>query len=185
MCSEVDEQNIQLLNNIGVGITGIAVFTGISKANVINRIKRIASKIIAPEIHEDKQDYEVDEMKTYVGRKQNECWITYAINRKSPRVIDFVIGRRTKENIGRVIARLKTLCPAKIITDKLHVYSSLVDKTLHRTRQYYTNRIERKNLTLRTHLKRLSRKTICFSKSLPMLENCLKIYFWKSTKCIA
>ncbi|MBS1665188.1 MAG: hypothetical protein JST68_29350 [Bacteroidetes bacterium] len=40
------------------------------------------------------------------------------------------------------------------------------------------NRSERKNLTLRTHLKRLSCRTFCFSKSLSMLESCLKLYFW-------
>jgi insertion element IS1 protein InsB len=38
--------------------------------------------------------------------------------------------------------------------------------------------IERKNLSIRTDIKRLSRGTICFSRSRIMLENCLKIYFW-------
>ncbi len=32
--------------------------------------------------------------------------------------------------------------------------------------------------TLRTHLKRLSRKSICYSKSEKMLENCLKMYWY-------
>ncbi|WP_255539589.1 IS1 family transposase [Flavobacterium sp. CLA17] len=38
--------------------------------------------------------------------------------------------------------------------------------------------MERKNLTLRTHLKRLNRRTICFSKSLVVFTAVLKIYFW-------
>ncbi|MDL2326931.1 IS1 family transposase [Bacteroidales bacterium OttesenSCG-928-A14] len=33
-----------------------------------------------------------------------------------------------------------------------------------------------RNLTLRTHLKRLSRKTICFTRSVEMLSSCLKLY---------
>uniref|UniRef100_UPI0038B39A68 IS1 family transposase n=1 Tax=Flavobacterium soli TaxID=344881 RepID=UPI0038B39A68 len=41
-----------------------------------------------------------------------------------------------------------------------------------------TNHIERNNLTLRTHLKRLNRRAICFSKSLIVLVFVLKIYFW-------
>ena len=41
-----------------------------------------------------------------------------------------------------------------------------------------TNHIERRNLTLRTHLKRLNKITICFFKNLVILAACLKIYFW-------
>lgn len=38
------------------------------------------------------------------------------------------------------------------------------------------NRKERMNLTLRTHLKRLIRRGICFSRSAVMLDACLKLY---------
>ncbi|WP_188464902.1 IS1 family transposase [Marivirga lumbricoides] len=38
--------------------------------------------------------------------------------------------------------------------------------------------MERKNLSLRTHLKRLNTRSICFSKSKVMLIACLTIYFW-------
>ncbi|WP_343791129.1 IS1 family transposase, partial [Wandonia haliotis] len=38
--------------------------------------------------------------------------------------------------------------------------------------------IERKNLTLRTHVKRLNRRTICYSKSLLTLSAIMRIYFW-------
>ena len=63
-------------------------------------------------------------------------------------------------------------------TDQLINYKSLIPAALHKTRVYGTNHIERKNLTIRTDLKRLSRRSICFSKSKWMLEACLKIYFW-------
>uniref|UniRef100_UPI0038B502E2 IS1 family transposase n=1 Tax=Tenacibaculum singaporense TaxID=2358479 RepID=UPI0038B502E2 len=49
---------------------------------------------------------------------------------------------------------------------------------MHKRFQYCTNRIERMNLNLRTHIKRLSRKTICFTKNQKYLEAHLKIYFW-------
>ncbi|WP_409070947.1 IS1 family transposase [Flavobacterium sp.] len=38
--------------------------------------------------------------------------------------------------------------------------------------------MERKNLSLRTHLKRLNRRSICFSKNLIILNAVLRIYFW-------
>ena len=55
---------------------------------------------------------------------------------------------------------------------------AVTPKSIHKRFQYCTNKIERMNLTLRTHIKRLSRKTICFSKSEKYLEAHLKIYFW-------
>ena len=70
----------------------------------------------------------------------------------------------------------------KIYTDRLRNYSSLIDHSIHCISLYSTNHIERHNLTLRTHLKRLSRKTICFSRSAGILSAILKIYFWGPQK---
>ncbi|XAV88462.1 MAG: IS1 family transposase [Candidatus Symbiodolus clandestinus] len=43
----------------------------------------------------------------------------------------------------------------------------------------FTQRIERHNLTLRTHIKRLSRRTICFSKSITIREKIIGAYLDK------
>ncbi len=176
--TESDEATIIKLNNIGVGINGIASFTGMSKANVINKIKQISNAILKPLLKENQQEYEVDEMHTIVGSKNTACYITYALNKKTRKVIDFVAGNRTKEHIGKVINSIKLLNPKRLFTDKLNVYPGLIDKSIHFASPYKINHIERFNLTLRTHLKRLTRKTICFSKSKTMLESCLRIYLW-------
>jgi len=89
-----------------------------------------------------------------------------------------MVGRRTRENISKVISSVLELNPKQIATDRLRTYGNLIPKRIHETRKSCTTVIERNNLTLRTRLKRLSRKTICFSKSLEMLEAILKIYFW-------
>jgi hypothetical protein len=57
-----------------------------------------------------------------------------------------------------------------------HRIRNAMDEVISKFRN--TNHIERKNLSLRTHLKRLNRRTICFSKSLVILSACLRIYFW-------
>uniref|UniRef100_UPI0038B678FE IS1 family transposase n=1 Tax=Tenacibaculum sediminilitoris TaxID=1820334 RepID=UPI0038B678FE len=62
-------------------------------------------------------------------------------------------------------------------TDKLTTYPSLIPKEIHKRFQYCTNKIERINLNLRTHIKRLSRKTIYFTRNQKYLEAHLKIYF--------
>ncbi len=105
------------------------------------------------------------------------CYIIYALNKVSKKVVDFVVGGRSTENISKVINQIKVLNHKCIYTDKLNVYSALMEYIKHITSKYKINHIERMNLNLRTHLKRLSRKTICFSKSKEMLESCLRLYF--------
>tara|TARA_R110000751_G_scaffold714_1_gene2446 strand:+ start:556 stop:789 length:234 start_codon:yes stop_codon:yes gene_type:complete len=43
----------------------------------------------------------MDEMYTRINGKRR--WITYAINRKTKQVIDFVVGRRSNDTISKVV----------------------------------------------------------------------------------
>ena len=56
----------------------------------------------------------------------------------------------------------------RFYTDGWGAYQRQLDPTLHAVGEHYTQQLERKHLTLRTRLKRLVRKTICFSKSTQM-----------------
>ncbi|EMV37610.1 putative transposase [Escherichia coli 5-366-08_S4_C2] len=47
-------------------------------------------------------------------------------------------------------------------------------KEKHLTGKLFTQRIERNNLTLRTRIKRLARKTICFSRSIELHEKVIR-----------
>jgi IS1 family transposase len=137
----------------------------------------ISKEIVKPALSFGKS-YEMDEMRTYVGKKKRLAWIVYAIRKDTREVVDFRVGSRTNKMLKGVIETLKISSAKAIYTDKLPSYKSLLPKTIHRTVHRGINYIKRKNLTLRTHLKRLNRKTICYSKSLAMLTACLKIYFW-------
>ena len=164
------------LNNEGCGISNIARLLEISKSSVQRLIERIAADMQIPQLNEYGQSYEIDELRTFVGTKKNELWLIYAINRKSKQVIDFCVGRRTKENIAKVVATLLKLQPKHIYSDQLNIYESLINKTIHKVYTRCINYIERKNLTLRTHIKRLNRKTICFTRNANMLKNCVLLY---------
>uniref|UniRef100_UPI00262C4D71 IS1 family transposase n=1 Tax=Seonamhaeicola sp. TaxID=1912245 RepID=UPI00262C4D71 len=122
--------------------------------------------------------FEVDELWTFTGNKGNVTWITYALERETKGVVDFILGRKTTENIRPLINKLLLLAPRNIYTDRLNIYPSIIPKAIHKQFRYCTNKIERNNLTWRTHIKRLSRKTICFSKNEKHLEAHLRIYFW-------
>ncbi|AHA68780.1 Transposase [Shigella dysenteriae 1617] len=53
-------------------------------------------------------------------------------------------------------------------------------KDKHLTGKIFTQRIERNNLTLRTRIKRLARKTICFSRSVEIHEKVIGTFIEKT-----
>jgi len=169
---------VKLLVSESVGVRGLGRVLKIARGTVLNRIKAIADQISKPALSGSHPIVEVDELWTYMGRKENEYWPAYALNKETRKVIDFVIGKRTKGTLKILIDSILASRPKKIRTDKLTIYKRLIPPNLHRCGAYCINHIERKNLSIRTHIKRLSRRTICFSRSLLLLESCLKIYFW-------
>lgn len=139
---------------------------------------KISAPIKAPYFNKQGCAFEVDELWSFTGNKDNATWITYAIERDTKRVIDFFVGSKSKEKIKPLISKLLLFQPTRIYTDALNIYPILIPKEIHKRFRYCTNKNERMNLTLRTHIKRLSRKTICFSKDKIYLEAHLRIYFW-------
>ncbi len=61
--------------------------------------------------------YEIDELRTYIGKKSNEVWITCSFDRSTSSVIDFVIGPRTKEQLAFVTSSVLASSPLRICTD--------------------------------------------------------------------
>jgi len=178
-CQTGINQQIKDLLCEGVGIRGISRVLRIAIGTVLRRIKALAAGAARPAIVGAHLSPEVDELWTYVGRKANEYWIAYALDHQTRGVVDFIVGKRTKGTLKTLIDVLLAAHPKIIRTDNLPHYQRLIPKGLHRAGAYCINRIERKNLTIRTHLKRLSRRTIGFSRDVGMLENCLRIYFWR------
>ena len=61
-------------------------------------------------------------------------------------------------------------------TDNWQSYSKIIPASLHRIGKDNTWKIERTNLNVRTHLKRLHRKTMCFSKNETIHDNVIGMY---------
>jgi insertion element IS1 protein InsB len=61
-------------------------------------------------------------------------------------------------------------------TDSWGAYLRLLDEQHHTVGKANTQRIERKHLTLRTRIKRLARKTICFSKTEQMHDTVIGLF---------
>ncbi len=174
----VTNQQIITLVKEGCGIRSIGRILNISPTTVISRIKRIANSIQKPAPILLGRSYEIDELCTYIGKKRRRVWVTYALQKETRKVIDLIVGTRSKKTMRKVTDTVLLLRPILVFTDKFRNYKSLIPGSIHITRKRCINHIERMNLNLRTHLKRLNRKTICYSKSMVMLLACLKIYFW-------
>lgn len=175
-----DGELISLVSK-GMSFSSVARHMGYSKQTIGRRVLFLANRIKIPIINERNQIYEVDEMWTYVGDKDNQAYIIFALNRRTKRVVSYAVGSRNKINAKHVIDTIKMLHPKKIVTDKSNIYPKIVSPEEHDTVKYRNNRIERANLTIREHIKRLSRKTISYSKSLIMLEATFKLFlFWNN-----
>jgi insertion element IS1 protein InsB len=162
-----------------VSIRGIARILNISVVTVCCKIRKIAASIKKPAIPLQRKTFELDEVRTYVKKKEHQYWIAYALCHETKQVVDFIVGKRNKRTLRSIVNTLLLSGVKTIKTDKLNIYQSLIPPDMHISAAYNINHIERNNLNLRTHLKRLSRRTICFSKNIFMLECCLKIYFWR------
>lgn len=66
-----------------------------------------------------------------------------------------------------------------ITSDGWGSYAREVPKDKHLTGKIFTQRNERNNLTQRTRLKRLARRTICFSRSVELHEKVLGAFIEK------
>ncbi|EEW3158926.1 IS1 family transposase [Escherichia coli] len=121
---------------------------------------------------------EADEQWSYVKSGSNPRWLFYACDRIRKRVLAHVFGPRTARTLLRLLALLSQFNIAFYMTDAWPVYQMLLASTSHVVSKKYTQRIERHNLNLRTHIERLARRTICFSKSEVMHD---KIIGWYLT----
>ena len=113
-------------------------------------------------------EVEMDEMWSYVGSKANQRWLWHAIDRATGQVLAYVLGRRKDEVFLELKDLLKPFGITRFYTDGWGSYERHLDPQKHVVGKQNTQRIERKHLTLRTRIKRLTRKTICFSKSKQM-----------------
>jgi insertion element IS1 protein InsB len=114
------------------------------------------------------EEAEVDEMWVFVGKKNEPRWLWHAIDHHTGKVLAYVFGRRKDDVFLKRKALLEPFGITRYSTDYWGAYTRHLDAAEHQPGKRNTQQIERKHLTLRTRIKRLARKTICFSKSIQM-----------------
>ena len=111
---------------------------------------------------------EVDAMWSVVGKTQDPRWLWHAIDHWTGEVLADVFGRRTDEVFLQLQALLEPYGIRRFHPDYGGAYTRPLAPDVHYPGKRNTPRIDRKPLTLRTHIKRLARKTSCVSTSIQM-----------------
>lgn len=107
-------------------------------------------------------------MWSYVGKKSNPHWLWHAIDHHSGRVLAYVFGRRKDEVFLQLKPLLEPFNISCFYTDGWGAYERHLEARMHQVGKCNTQKIENKHLNLRTRIKRLARRTICFSKTIQM-----------------
>jgi len=110
----------------------------------------------------------MDEMWSFVGKKKDQRWLWHAIDHCTGAVLAYVFGRRKDDVFLQLKGLLEPFKITRFYTDSWGAYTRHLDPAEHKPGKHNTQKIERKHLTLRTRIKRLVRKTICFSKTTQM-----------------
>lgn len=101
----------------------------------------------------------------FYRKKKEQRWLWYAIEKKSKKILAYVLGKREDEVFIELNKLLAIFSIKHFYTDNWGAYGRNLPAQYHTIGKQNTQQIERKNLDFRTRIKRLTRKTICFSKS--------------------
>lgn len=174
---DVKKQIIDMALN-GSGIRDTARVLGISSSTVISELKKkepllesvnhAVLKCLNPD-HvivsiQRVEGAEVDEMWSFVGSKNQQRWLWHALDHATGKILAYVFDDRKDAAFLKLKTLLKPFGIARFYTDDWGAYQRHLPTHRHTIGKQQTQTIERKHLTLRTRIKRLARKTICFSK---------------------
>lgn len=109
---------------------------------------------------------EVDEMWSFVESKGQQRWLWHAIDHSTGEVLAYVLSDHKDTAFLELKALLEPFGITQFYSDDWGTYQRQLAPVFHTVGKVNTQMIERKHLTLRTRIKRLARKTICFSKSI-------------------
>jgi len=93
-------------------------------------------------------------------------WV--AIDHNTRVVLEFTFGKRKDVVFRKLQKLLEPFNITMFYTDDWGSYERNLNPENHTITKKNTQRIERKNLNFRTRIKRLTRKTICYSRSVLM-----------------
>lgn len=108
---------------------------------------------------------EMDEMWSFYHDKRHQLWLWWAVDHETNTPLGYAFGTREHKYLDELLELLKPSSIGTVYADNNYAYKDRISEDKLITGKKNTQKIERNHLTLRTRIKRLARKTICFSKS--------------------
>ncbi len=161
----------------GSGIRDIERVLELSTGCILSILRNWFKKIDEPCLTGSYAEIQIDEVWTFVRhRKQGKRWLWYAYDKSTKKMLAFHIGKRNDKSCKALMKKLSHLQIEKYCTDDWSSYKKYIPQEQHIVSKKKTTHIERKNRDFRTHLKRLCRETVCFSKKDDMHYGVIKAY---------
>lgn len=161
-CRDEVRQLIVPMTMNGSGVRDICRVLRVSINTMLKTIRQQAKQVCDPIVPARVTELQIDEMWTFVGRKDNARWLWYAFDPARKKVVSWELGSRTDQTCQRLLKKLAQSQVLRYCTDRWKSYSNLLPVTKHWMGKDSTRHIERNNLNFRTHIKRLQRETICY-----------------------
>ena len=160
----------------GLGFRAIERITGIHHTTIINWVSESGQELPL-DIEEDSPILaELDELQTYIGKRNNKIWVWTAINHDLPGILAIQIGDRSGKTFEKLWKRIKAWNSRRYFTDGYCVYANYIAPQNHRVLpKVLLTRVEGENTRLRHYLARLKRQTLCYSKSASMLRYSIRL----------
>ena len=159
----------------GSGIKDCCVLSGMSKGTVLRLIRSCADAITIKAQKHCYSRVQIDEQWSYVGNKEKKVWMLYAYAPQEDEIVAFTIGKRSAETVRRLMMKLKHLDIQWFLTDHWEAFHTVLPAKKHLAGKQYTKNIEGINTWFRTRVRRLMRRTVCFSKKLVYHYSMIKI----------
>lgn len=109
-------------------------------------------------------------------KKKNQRWLWHAIDHETGEELAYTFGRREDKAFEKLKSLLEPFNIIRFFTDDWGAYLRKIESDKHIIGKRNTQKIERRHLTLRTRIKRLARRTICFSKCKEMHDKILGMF---------
>src|SRR5262245_60852468 len=177
---EIRDLRVVLTLN-GCGVRDLARALRVSANPVLKPLRRAAAALPEPRPARRVCTRELDEFWSFVGRKRHPRWTGYAFDRPRRRVAAFVNGRRTDLSARALRRKLGRARVNSYRTDDWQSYRKCLPRSRRDVSKTGARPIERHNLNFRTRLKRLQRRTICYSRSEEMDDAVIKIFIHYSS----
>jgi IS1 family transposase len=162
----------------GSGIRDCSEVLGISRDAVLRCILRSGLSLEIKPLQKRYTRVQIDELWSYVGHKEKKVWMIYAYCAESAEILAFTLGKRSKRTVEYLMLRLKNAEIDFFLTDDWEAFAAVLPYEKHLSGKQFTKAIEGRNTWFRTRLRRLARRTVCFSKKLKYHFAMIKILIY-------